>query len=389
MSINKNTILNILFISVVFILTRQVPFVTFSIIGNIGLFGLILFGIKLSRDEKSYSIIYTCILILLWVLLLFIYSILYGNEVGLAMRFLIIIYFLILVHYVKLPKEFFKIFFLFVILQSILLIIFEFYLIIFSNPVDVSSIRAYFRANDWGTVYSSMNVFYKIQIKGNALIPFGLFLTYIPEFTYKRKRLFRLILIISLIIAGNFAYLIATFIFISIMYVFKDRKRKNVKIRVLIYSVSITLLSGFMLNFVSNTLETKDDSIGARDDQIEVLINDLDDNPFTLVFGKGLGNTIDSKTTYRDYTDMVYYELQLVYFLNQLGVFNFILFVFILIYLSLIKIKYSDLLFIYFCYFLYASTNPYILDTNQAVVILVLTNLSFYRNENRMHLSYL
>ena len=92
------------------------------------------------------------------------------------------------------------------------------------------------------------------------------------------------------------------------------------------------------------------------------------------------------KTSFRDYTDNLYFEIQAMYFFNQLGLINSLIFISFLLFLAIKKIFYKDLLFMYLCYIVYATTNPYILDTTQIVVILILISISNERKQkNRLY----
>ncbi|MEA4968189.1 MAG: hypothetical protein VB048_08765 [Bacteroidaceae bacterium] len=137
------------------------------------------------------------------------------------------------------------------------------------------------------------------------------------------------------------------------------------------------IVSPIIISYIENVLDRKEEkSLNIRTDQFNVLINDVQENVMTILMGKGLGHTISEKTAYRDYTDNVYYELQIVYFFNQLGFLNFFIFLALNAYLALKYIIRKDLLWIYFCYVIYAITNPYILDTNHIVVIICLTSMN-------------
>lgn len=128
----------------------------------------------------------------------------------------------------------------------------------------------------------------------------------------------------------------------------------------------------------------RDVSLGTRYDQAEVLMDNLSESATTFVLGQGLGNLVDVVTPFRDYSDMVYYELQALYFFNQMGVLNFVLFILVNIYLAFKTIRYPQLLFVYLCYVVYAVTNPYILDTIHFVVIISLV-ISSKIYENRKY----
>lgn len=117
-------------------------------------------------------------------------------------------------------------------------------------------------------------------------------------------------------------------------------------------------------------------SIGTRIDQYHVLLNDFSSNFPDLIFGKGFGNLIQVVTSARDYSNYIYYELQTIYFLNQMGLLVFSIFIIFNIYLAIKHIQNHMIRLIYCMYILYASTNPYIFDTNHLVVIITLVNLS-------------
>lgn len=121
-----------------------------------------------------------------------------------------------------------------------------------------------------------------------------------------------------------------------------------------------------------------DESSAIRIEQATLLLKDLGESPVTLIMGKGMGNTLSVQTSFRDYTDNIYFELQILYILNQLGIIAFIIFSLYNIYLTITKIKYKELIFVYLFYIMYAITNPYIFDTNHIIVILTLCSISNY-----------
>ncbi len=87
----------------------------------------------------------------------------------------------------------------------------------------------------------------------------------------------------------------------------------------------------------------------------------MSENIITILFGQGLGNKIDIKTQWKDYSDNIYYELQSLYIMNQVGILFFTWFVIINILLSKYFIKYKILLIAYVSYIFYALFNPYFL----------------------------
>lgn len=138
----------------------------------------------------------------------------------------------------------------------------------------------------------------------------------------------------------------------------------------------------------------KEVSNATRVDQATVLVEDMSDDIVGILFGKGLGHTVSRKTDFRDYTGNIYYELQTIYFMNQLGLIPFICFLCLNIYFTLKYIKYRKYIILYIAYVIYAVTNPYILNTNQVVVIITLVSLAnslkrkTYKEKNRRSIGF-
>ena len=389
MILKKNHILLFFFMGVVLFLTRQFPLNTYSTIGNlflIGLFSVSFIGKNRLIDTFAKK---TIKVIFFWSIFLLVYALLIrDNSISWVFRFYIIVICLLLSHWICLP--FFstkRIFFFFIVLQCIVLIVFELILNIGFDMKSYLPIRFLFQERGWGDVYTYDGFFYRIQIKGNALIPFAFFLTFLKDYTFKYRKILQSVLFISSIIAGNFAFLIGIFVFFIFWYLFNNLNKRKIINKIIILSFISLFSIGPNLKYTQETLERKSGySLGTRDDQKNVLLTDMQENISTFLLGKGLGNNVKIKTFFRDYTDNTYFELQVIYFFNQLGLVNSLIFFCFLLYLSINKIFYKDLLFIYFCYIIYAVTNPYILDTTQIVVILILISISNERRQkNRLY----
>lgn len=386
----KNYLLIVCYGLIIFIITRPVPFSGLSTVANISLIlipFIYLFPLKNNETSKFYSIIF----IFAWSLTLFFYSVIFcGNDLVLTFRFLIIIVLILIAYFIKLPIGILKLLFYFVAFQCIFLILFELVLMFNFIPFKPSDVRFIFNTKEWGDIYSFNDFFYKIQIKGNALIPFALFLSFIKLKTIKNLRVFRIIFFLGLIVSGNLAYLIALVFFLFFYYFLNSSLRQFHNNLITFFFICVIFIFP-VSNFLMEQIEMKkENSLSVRYDQTEVLINDLTYNPYSLLLGRGLGNTIAVKTRFRDYTGDIYYELQALYFMNQMGIVNFTFFLFLNYLFIMQKIKLRKMKIIYFSYILYAITNPYILDTNHVIVILTLVTLDNHlRNENRMHSSTL
>ena len=389
MIIKRVDILLFLFAGVVLFLTRQFPLSAYSTLGNIFLIGLLFISFFWKNKTIDTSSKKTMKLIFIWSVFLLTYAILIReNSINLVFRFYIIILCLLLSHWVHLPLVATKrIFFFFILLQCFVLIVIEAIMNLFFSINNYLPFRFFFMEQGWGDIYTYDGFFYRVQIKGNALIPFAFFLTFLKDYTFKYRRTLQIILLISSIIAGNFAYLIGIFIFIIFWYLFNDLRKQKFRNRIIIFSFVFALSIGSIIECTQDVLDRKSGySLGTRSDQVDVLIRDVQKDISTFLLGKGLGNNVTIKTSFRDYTDNLYFEIQAMYFFNQLGLINSLIFISFLLFLAIKKIFYKDLLFIYFCYIIYGVTNPYILDTTQTTVILFLISISNVRKQkNRLY----
>ena len=369
-----------LFFIVFFIITRQVPFADYSIIANVAVL-LLVFGMITYNRLNIVTISFIC----LWLCILVQYSLFKGNELSLILHFTLAILLLMISNFVEnIPRKILKIFFILISIQSIFLIIMEIVLNVFYTQSSYLLLREYFIDKGWGDLYTYNGYFYRVQVKGNALIPFAFFLTFIKEvkFSLKYNKFHRFIAFAGICIAGNFAFWISTFIFLVGYSIFFG---KNRILNAIIVLITVILAAGYIFHYVTDVLSRKVDSLGTRGDQFFVLISGLTDNINHFIFGNGLGSTLSVRTSFRDYTGDIYFELQGVYYIYQLGILNSLIFFGLMFYLAFKKIFYKDLLFIYVVYLSYAISNPYFLDTNHIVLIIVLRLIYEYRKENRMY----
>ncbi|HBC3131315.1 TPA: O146 family O-antigen polymerase, partial [Escherichia coli O146] len=190
-------------------------------------------------------------------------------------------------------------------------------------------------------------------------------------------------LALAVLFCGNLAFYI-TFLIHAFIFLFlrKARTYNQLLLKVFIFLITFGVFISYSgMEYLVKAYELKFQganfsSMGTRFDQFNVLIDDLFENVLTALVGQGLGNIINVQTAVRNYSDYIYYELQAVYFLNQLGVLLFLLFVIINVILTLKFIKPIELRIVYMLYILYALVNPYMLDTNHVVVVFILVSLS-------------
>lgn len=369
----KNKILYLFSFLLFFLLTRQVPFDSFSSLMNLSLVGIIFFSVLdiLKRTHNKYDLL--VFLIISFFILSFFYSLLLANELPNVFRFFLIFVFLSISYFIVLPFKSISVFLNLCVFQALLISIFSLILTFFFTVDNYLPIRAFFLERGWGDVYTFNGWFYKVQVKGNALLPVAFFITFFYEIG--NKKLIRTILFIGCLFAGNTAYLISILGFLGV-YFLKTNNIQSLfnRVLVIILFASLTFIPIYKFYFKETIEQKKDSSLPARVEQVNLLTDDLSENNSYLLLGRGIGHTIEKITPSRDYRGNVYFELQTFYVLNQLGLLGFILFLFYNVYIS-IRLYNKWLILIYVSYITYAFTNPYIFDTNHIVVILLLNTL--------------
>jgi hypothetical protein len=285
-------------------------------------------------------------------------------------------------HLNNLPRNFINIFFILFSIQALIVILAEFAMLTLVDDVLASNIRFFVIDSGWGDIYSN-GLFFHIQIKGNALLPIAFMLLFVEEIPLKYKFTLKVIFLISIIFSGNFAFLIALFIFLIINSFINLKNNNQLYKRLLFFFVIAVLTSPIILNYVHNKIEVKNEgnSIFERTEQIKYLTNNLTQNPVTFLLGTGLGSTLNIVSTTRDYRGATYFEIQPMYFLSQMGVVFFGLFIIYSFLIAYLNYTNKTLFLIFCCYWIYASINPYIFDTNQFVVILLLNTIQNFIND--------
>lgn len=374
----QNNLLLLLFILIVLFLTRQVPFNSYSFIMNISLILFFIFNyryilININKDKILKQLFFLTIGISL---LMIFYSLYLENEPSLIIRFYLIIVLIFLAYFVKPDKKYINIFIFFIGIQALFLICFEVYLMANFSIDTYYPIRHFFLNNNWGDVYTYNGIIWKIQLKGNALLPFAFFISMVYYKGFKRSLIAGLFFVATLV-AGNFAYILGIILFLGLYYIYSKRWTiQKIVLNVLVGVLFITALSIPAYSYFTEIVQKKAVSSNPiRIDQTEVLIENMSESIPTILFGQGLGNTVDVKTEWRDYSGAIYYELQAFYIMNQLGILFFTFFILINILLAYYMFKYKLLFIVYASYIFYALFNPYFLDTSHIVVIIILLSL--------------
>ena len=365
--------MTILILLVFLILSWQFLLSQFSLFSNVFLLLSFILIYNNGNYEQKRNII-----VILWIVFLFSsYSLIMQNAPSLIMRFALIVIFVLSAYSLNVncinSRMLLKGVFILSLISCLCVIIFEFLLLFYFGDVEKKIIRNEVINANMGDIYPSGGL-YKIQVRGLPIIPFLYMYSYVGDlFPVKYNNLFRFIFLSAIVFAGNFAYIIGLLLFHGLLFFHGMKQRKNFYKRIALLFFLIISLSAPFISYVTDVYESKKDMSNAiRIEQTTLLLDDLNSDVVSLFMGRGLGNTIDISTHFRDYKDNVYFELQVIYILNQLGIIPFLLFLianfyFVYKYLPDVKIK-----IVYLGYVSYAVTNPYIMDTTQIIVIILL-----------------
>ncbi|ENE0324008.1 O146 family O-antigen polymerase [Escherichia coli] len=368
----------------IFFLFRQYLLLKYSSIMNVSCLLFLIFVTFFIKRGVFSSGIFLFSLIFLSVHGL--YSLYSGNDPVLISRFYIILILIIVSYYAAIKSiSYINIFIFLAVTQAFVIIGLEAFMFLNFRFSDYSAIRNYFIDNQFGDIYTYNGFFYHIQIKGNALLLFSYMISFYlyNKTNNKLYLLSSMFLALAVLFCGNLAFYI-TFLIHAFIFLFlrKARTYNQLLLKVFIFLITFGVFISYSgMEYLVKAYELKFQganfsSMGTRFDQFNVLIDDLFENVLTALVGQGLGNIINVQTAVRNYSDYIYYELQAVYFLNQLGVLLFLLFVIINVILTLKFIKPIELRIVYMLYILYALVNPYMLDTNHVVVVFILVSLS-------------
>lgn len=292
------------------------------------------------------------------------FAIIVGNEISSIIRFSLILCVLPLCANCRkntLRYERF-VFLMCAILKSLVIIGIMMYLF---YTRDHSLLRFWAFQHSYGDIYISVTGVPKVQVQGNALLVMAFILSYDKERKWNLKNI---ILLLGVIGAGNFAYYLGLVAYFGVI-ISKKIVESGISeyFRVIVF-VILLILSFVFCIFAYNQSKIKSEvSNATRIDQAKVL---LDGNWLT---GEGLGNKIIAKTNTRNYDGDIYFELQTLYIINQIGSVGLLLLQ-IQIYITLGKIKKRNV-FLYTIYLIYTFWNPYCYDTTHMLSIIMLANM--------------
>jgi len=257
------------------------------------------------------------------------------------------------------------------VLQALIVSAISLYLGYAGDQELAATVRGAVLATEWGDIYSFDGIYYRVQLIGNALLPF-LFL--VALWKYREGRFFRWITYISfigVIAAGNLTYsiVVALGLLIRARAWLQQHVLKWIALFIVICVCTVAFWSDIE-EVVGRKFGGSDSSMGIRFDQVDVAVKTWQESPATLLVGAGLGAPYpDGKE--RDYSQFQYIELQALYLLIQLGIVGMFLYLATLNFAARSFLS-SDGRTIFWLYVLSGATNPTIFDTNQIVATLIL-----------------
>ena len=257
-----------------------------------------------------------------------------------------------------------KIFTNLAVIKSLILIFFGF-IIVYQGSFD--HFRSWVMSFGLGDIYFLNRLIPKVQVQGNALLVIAFFLDYMKN---KKLTIKNLIIIAGVIMAGNFAFIIAIISFVlwrGGIYAIKFI-RTNKYGKIIVIAAGLAFVAVLIPYVISKVQEKAEVSNAVRMDQIKILLNA---NPF---IGDGLGYWINAVTDRVSYNGDMYFELQTLYIYKQIGLIGLSLFY--VVTLMPIKRVGKDCFMLYLVYLFFSFWNPYCFDTTQMFTIILLINMS-------------
>lgn len=234
------------------------------------------------------------------------------------------------------------------------------------NEGDHSVIRLWATSNGYGDVYFD-GVVPKVQLHGNAL----LVVAFMIDFYKKRKfDCINVILLLGIIVAGNFAFKMGFIMFFSWLGWREFFHKITIKKLVLIF-MSVVMLTMF-IQYTGEEAEKKsgyNSSNAVRIAQLDVL---TDTNEIT---GFGLGALVKDSRINHGKLDNRYFEVQTLYVYYQIGAICLIMYYCLLFSLMRYRI-FKDGQILLAIYLIYSFFNPYCFDTTEMLTIIFLASLS-------------
>ena len=326
---------------------------------------------KILRRIIAIYIIYLCVEA--------IRSVVLGVSFGRIARFFVILLLIPLCCMIR-PKFFkrhLRILTYLATIKAILLIVIAFNLLVVGNH---EAIRAWVTTHNRGDIYLLHGLPY-VQVHGNAL----LMVAFMVDCMHHRRLTKQgALILVGILCAGNFAFILGLGGFAAYSlwaYLVPKIKAGEVNLRKLIITASICAIPA-IIYFIYKIIEKSSVSNVVRLDQIKFL---LDTN---LLWGRGLGSIIEVTTSIATYSGDIYFELQTLYIINQIGFVGIALYFFIS--LHAVSKRGKSTLIVYLLYLLYSFWNPYCFDATHLISCFAILNmLPFGGNDDQSSYYYL
>lgn len=327
----------------VFFYYFQVPFSEYSGLITAGLATFMILDIK-----NIFKIFFHPVIGVLYIatvafcLISVLYSVSNGTELSSAIRFFLILILLPLCPFYK-EKEaniLYKIFSVLSLGKALMLIVIAFMVF---HAGSHSEMREWALLNHYGDIYLGYGVIPRVQLKGNALLLIAFMISF---YRNNRFTMYNIIVLMGILCAGNFAFILGLSVFFIWRYIqsLKDRTHFLKKICVgIILLVGMVGLGSYSI-MESNMKSGYFGSNGMRIIQYEIL---TDTN---IIYGSGLGSNVPGAVRLGRSISDQYYELQTLYIYYQVGIFCLIAF-YILMFYTMRQSCNKDGLVLFFTYF--------------------------------------
>lgn len=256
------------------------------------------------------------------------------------------------------------------VIQSVFIFSISLYLL--SSDFNTwQSIRIFVKDRGFGDIWTTDGYYYRVQLRGNPLIMVGwLSQLILIGFNNVKDKFSFAILSVGLVVAGNLTFLFAAFLAIFIYCIVYKKF-------FILLCFCFFLVSALGLGFLDEIIfvlvrkfSGAQSSMGARFEQINVIVRAIflegyyfhgagAGAPYPLGrFGDGGWRTISQ-----------YIEVQLFLYFYKFGFFSGLLLT-VCVYFSVFLFEFRVGLFI-FCYLVSSVTNPYFLDANHLLIMLI------------------
>ena len=350
----------------VFFYYFQVPFMEQAWMITTGLAFFLLFNFNnifnFINERKELVFAYLCLFI--FCLLNAAYSNYMGAEITNIIRFFLIVVLIPILPIVERSNNvnLYTIFTFFSFCKAIMIIVIAYIVV---STGSYAEMRTWAQLNHYGDVYILYDNIPRVQLKGNALLVLAFMISFVKT---NKITLYSFVLLISILLAGNFAFILALTIFFLWQY-FIHISLNKITVKKIFFTLIVFL---YIIGFTGYTLAESENKSGSpnssnahRIEQIEIL---SDTNYF---IGNGLGSIVKEAAAMGVPIDSQYYEVQTMYIFFQVGLIILCLFYIILFVMAKNHYNYYGNI-ILFIYLIYSFFNPYCFDSTQMIAMILI-----------------